>query len=155
MRKADVRKLNKVGYLFFQFSGYNFWRNLKDIPSFLRAVHTLFKDGVPPQAYYETYAWFIDVMEMIVKRYRDERAGSPFILEEGIKVGDEEQDKRNEEAYNAVLDEMLLHLEGMKEENYNKEGFDPDKWEEIDKQMYEHKDKFFSLFSEYFFTLWD
>ena len=50
---------------------------------------------------------------------------------------------------------MLLHLEGMKEENYNKEEFDPDKWEEIDKQMYEHKDKFFSLFSNYFFTLWD
>lgn len=92
---------------------------------------------------------------MIVKWYRDERAGSPFILEEGAKVGDEEQDKRNEEAYNAVLDEMLLHLEGMKEENYNKEEFDPDKWEEIDKQMYEHKDKFFSLFSNYFFTLWD
>lgn len=155
MRKADVGKLNKVGYPFFQFSGYNSWRNLKDIPSFLRAVHTLFKDGVPPQAYYETYAWFIDVMEMIVKWYRDERAGSPFILEENAKLGDEEQDKRNEEAYNAVLDEMLLHLEGMKEENYCKEKFDPDKWGEIDKQMYEHRDKFFSLFSEYFFTLWD
>ena len=155
MRKADVSKLNKVSYPFFQFSGCNFWRNLKDIPSFLRAVHTLFKDGIPPQAYYETYAWFIDVMEMIVKWYRDERAGSPFILEEGAKVGDEEQDKRNEEAYNAVLDEMLLLLEGMQEEIYNKEEFDPDKWEEIDKQMYEHKDKFFSLFSNYFFTLWD
>lgn len=155
MRKTNVRKLNEVGCPFFQFSGYNSWRNLKDIPSFLRAVCILFKDGVPPQAYYETYAWFIDVMEMIVKWYRDERAGSPFILEEGAKVGDEEQDKRNEEAYNAVLDEMLLHLEGMKEENYNKEGFDPDKWEKIDRQMYEHKDKFFSLFSEYFFTLWD
>ena len=94
-------------------------------------------------------------MEMIVKWYRDERAGSPFVLEENAKLGDEEQDKRNEEAYNAVLDEMLLHLEGMKEENYCKEKFDPDKWEEIDRQMYEHKDKFFSLFSEYFFTLWD
>lgn len=54
-----------------------------------------------------------------------------------------------------MLDEMLLHLEGMKEENYNKEELNPDKWEEIDKQMYEHKDKFFALFSEYFFTLWD
>lgn len=155
MRKTNVRKLNKVSYPFFRFSGYNFWRNLKDIPSFLRAVHTLFKDGVPPQAYYETYAWFIDVMEMIVKWYRNKRAGTPFVLEEEIKVGDEEQDKRNEEAYNAVLDEMLLHLEGMKEENYNNEEFNPDKWKEIDKQMNEHKDKFFSLFSEYFFTLWD
>lgn len=92
---------------------------------------------------------------MIVKWYRDERSGSPFILEEKEKIGDEEQDRRNEEAYNAVLDEMLLHLEGMKEENYYKEEFNPDKWEEINKQMYEHKDKFFSLFSEYFFTLWD
>ena len=88
MRKTNVRKLNKVSCPFFQFSGYNSWRNLKDIPSFLRAVHTLFKDGVPPQAYYDTYAWFIDVMEMIVKWYRDERAGTPFILEEEIKVGD-------------------------------------------------------------------
>lgn len=92
---------------------------------------------------------------MIVKWYRDERSGSPFILEEKEKIGDEEQDRRNEEAYNAVLDEMLVHLEGMKEENYYKEEFNPDKWEEINKQMYEHKDKFFSLFSEYFFTLWD
>ena len=92
---------------------------------------------------------------MIVKWYRDERSGSPFILGEKEKIGDEEQDRRNEEAYNAVLDEMLVHLEGMKEENYYKEEFNPDKWEEINKQMYEHKDKFFSLFSEYFFTLWD
>lgn len=92
---------------------------------------------------------------MIVKWYRDERSGSPFILEEKEKIGDEEQDRRNEEAYNAVLDEMLLHLEGMKEENYYKEEFNPDKWEELNKQMYEHKDKFFGLFSEYFFTLWD
>ena len=155
MRKTNMRKLNKVGYPFFQFSGCNFWRNLKDIPSFLRAVHTLLKDGIPPQAYYETYAWFIDVMEMIIQWYKNERAGSPFFLEENAYLGVEEQDKRNEEAYNAVLDEMLLHLEGMREENYNKEEFNPDKWEEIDKQMYEHKDKFFSLFSEYFFTLWD
>ena len=155
MRKTNVRKLNKVGWPFFWFSGRNFWRNLKDIPSFLRALHTFLKDGVPPQAYYETYAWFTDVMEMIVKWYRDERAGSPFVLEENAKLGDEEQDKRNEEAYNAVLDEMLLHLEGMKEENYCKEKFDPDKWEEIDRQMYEHKDKFFELFSKYFFTFWD
>ena len=90
-----------------------------------------------------------------MKWYRDERAGSPFVLEENAKLGDEEQDKRNEEAYNAVLDEMLLHLEGMKEENYCKEKFDPDKWEEIDRQMYELKDKFFELFSIYFFTFLD
>lgn len=155
MRKANVRKWNNVATPFFWFSGCNFWRNLKDIPLFLRALHTLLKDGIPPQAYYETSAWFIDVMEMVIRWYRNERAGSPFILEEEVKLGDKEQDKRNEEAYNAVLDEMLFHLESMKEENYYKEGFDPDKWEEIDKQIYSHKDKFFELFSKYFFTFWD
>lgn len=155
MRKTDVRKANKVSWPFFQFSGSNSWRNLKDIPSFLRAVYTLLKDGAPPQAYYETYAWFIDVMEMIIEWHRNERMGTPFVLEEKVKFGDEEQERRNEEAYNVVLDEMLLHLEGMKEENYYKEESDPDRREEVDKQIYEHKDKFFSLFSEYFFTFWD
>lgn len=92
---------------------------------------------------------------MIIEWYRRERAGTPFILEEKVKLGDKEQEKRNEEAYNAVLDEMLFHLEGMREESYYKGEFDPDEWEEVDKQIYEHRDEFFSLFSKYFFTFWD
>lgn len=43
-------------------------------------------------------------MEMIVKWYRDERAGSPFILEEKEKVGDDQQERIRNDFANVLFD---------------------------------------------------
>ena len=151
MRTDSVRK---VSWPFFRFPFSYFWKNIGDIVPFFRARKTLLKDGIPPQAYWETYYWFIDVMETILKWYRNERSGTPMVI---IKNWNEEKewDKENEKAYNALLDEMLLHLEGMKEENYDIDLNEPDKWRDIEKEKNSHKDAFFKLFAEHFFTFWD
>ena len=73
--------------------------------------------------------------------------------------------ENNPDGWEKVLDEMISCLKLMDEENvYEKLGFgNPDSYQHITKEDYENvykmmeenKNRFFELFSRYFFDLWD
>lgn len=96
---------------------------------------------------FETFAKFIERYTKILTDYRKHHVGYVGTM-------------TNEE-WEAIIDEMLYHLYYMDEEHVTKELEKdvPDDWIASNKTIYEilekHKNKFFKLFSEYFYNLWD
>lgn len=128
-------------------------RFLKDLSIYRLRMKAFKKKGYSEIAEWETFNWFIAVMKPILTSYRDHRTGTPYVLEdENTVLDNEEQTARNEAFYDSILNEMLDLLEKMDENNYD--------YRELDfKKIYEHqeeaKNKFFELFSTYFYALWD
>ena len=137
--------INKLSFGLFMFHGKNWWRNLKDIPIFIKRIFFVLKHGYSPVAQWETFQWFIDVMREILTNYRHFRSGTPDIIDSGTK-------NENIEAYNAILDRMIDFLDKMDESNpiYNNMS-----WKDADKKKEDAKNEFFKLFSEQFYGLWD
>ena len=137
--------INKLSFGLFMFHGKSWWRNLKDIPIFIKRIFFVLKHGYSPVANWETFQWFIDVMREILTNYRHFRSGTPDIIDSGTK-------NENIEAYNAILDRMIDLLDKMDESNpiYNNMS-----WKKRYEEMADAKNEFFKLFSEYFYTLWD
>ena len=96
---------------------------------------------------FETFAKFIERYTKILAEYRKTHVGYVGTI-------------TNEE-WEAIVDEMLYHLYYMDEEHVTEELEKdvPDNWSASNKTTYEilekHKNEFFKLFSEYFFSLWD
>lgn len=137
--------INKLSWGLFMFHGKSWWRNLKDIPIFIKRIFFVLKHGYSPVANWETFQWFIDVMREILTNYRHFRSGTPDIIDSGTK-------NENIEAYNAILDRMIDLLDKMDESNpiYNNMS-----WKDADKKKEDAKNEFFKLFSEQFYGLWD
>ena len=127
------------------FHGKSWWRNLKDIPIFIKRIFFVLKHGYSPVANWETFQWFIDVMREILTNYRHFRSGTPDIIDSGTK-------NENIEAYNAILDRMIDLLDKMDESNPI---YDNMNWKEEDEARENAKNEFFKLFSEQFYGLWD
>lgn len=139
---------NKLSCGLFMFHGKNWWRNLKDIPIFIQRIFFTLKHGYSPVAQWETFEWFIAVMREILINYRDNRTGTPIIIP-GYHIDSSISENKNIEAYNNILNEMIELLDKMDECNYltyNNASLEA---------MNAAKDKFFELFSKYFYTLWD
>ena len=136
---------NKLSWRLFMFHGKSWWRNLKDIPIFIKRISFVLKHGYSPVAQWETFQWFIDVMLEILTNYRHFRSGTPDIIDSGTE-------NENIEAYNAILDRMIDLLDKMDESNpiYNNMS-----WKDADKKKEDAKNEFFKLFSEQFYGLWD
>ena len=136
---------NKLSWGLFMFHGKSWWRNLKDIPIFIKRIFFVLKHGYSPVAQWETFQWFIDVMLEILTNYRHFRSGTPDIIDSGTE-------NENIEAYNAILDRMIDLLDKMDESNpiYNNMS-----WKDADKKKEDAKNEFFKLFSEQFYGLWD
>lgn len=139
-------KTNKLSCGLFMFHG---WRNLKDIPIFIKRIFFTLKHGYSPVAKWETFAWFIDVMKEILTNYRYNRDGTPIM--DDVFVANN-YDSTNEEAYNKILDHMIELLNQMDENNPIYDDMD---WKAKDKSMNDAKDEFFKLFSGHFYSLWD
>lgn len=96
---------------------------------------------------FDTFSKFTDRYSKILAEYRKSHIGyvGTMTLEE----------------WNSIIDEMIFHLYYMNEENVNEElkKYVSNNWiptlETVSKIMDSHKDKFFKLFSEYFYSLWD
>lgn len=142
---------NKLSYGLFMFHGKNWWRNLKDIPIFFQRIFFTLKHGYSPIAQWETFEWFIAVMREILINYRDNRTGTPVVIPD-YNIDDLISENKNIEIYNNILNEMIELLDKMDECNstYNSVSL-----EEMHSAMNAAKDKFFELFSKYFYTLWD
>ena len=144
---------NKLSCGLFMFRGKNWWRNLKDIPIFIKRIFFTLKHGYSPVAQFETFEWFMDVMKEILTNYRYNRMGSPVVIDNFFDVKEENSnDVVNEEAYNAILDRMIVLLDLMDENNQLYNDMD---WKEADKKKEDAKNEFFKLFSEQFYGLWD
>lgn len=139
---------NKLSCGLFMFHGKNWWRNLKDIPIFFQRIFFTLKHGYSPVAQWETFEWFIAVMREILINYRDNRMGTPVVIPD-YNIDDLISENKNIEIYNNILNEMIELLNKMDEDNYLT--YDSTSLE----AMNAAKDKFFELFSKYFYTLWD
>ena len=143
--------INKLSWGLFMFHGKDWWRNLKDIPIFIKRIFFTLKHGYSPVAQWETFSWFISVMREILINYRDNRTGTPVVIP-GYHTDDSISENKNIEIYNNILNEMIELLDKMDECNSTYNGVS---LEEMHSAMDSAKNKFFELFSKYFYTLWD
>ena len=143
--------INKLSWGLFMFHGKDWWRNLKDIPIFIKRIFFTLKHGYSPVAQWETFSWFIAVMREILINYRNNRMGTPVVIPD-YNIDDLISENKNVNVYNSLLDEMITLLDQMDENNsvYNDVSL-----EEMHSAMDTAKNKFFELFSKYFYTLWD
>lgn len=91
-------------------------------------------------------------MREVLTNYRNNRFGTAIVIP-NYDVDDLlVSENKNVEVYNSILDEMIELLDKMDENNsaYNNVSF-----EEMHSAMDAAKDRFFELFSKYFYTLWD
>ena len=142
---------NKLSWGLFMFHGKDWWRNLKDIPIFIKRIFFTLKHGYSPVAQWETFGWFITVMREILVNYRDNRTGTPVVIPD-YNIDDLISENKNIEIYNNILNEMIELLDKMDECNSTYNGVS---LEEMHSAMDSAKNKFFELFSKYFYTLWD
>ena len=142
---------NKLSWGLFMFHGKDWWRNIKDIPIFFQRIFFTLKHGYSPVAQWETFEWFIAVMREILINYRDNRTGTPVVIPD-YHTDDLISENKNIEAYNNILNEMIELLDKMDECNSTYNGVS---LEEMHSAMDTAKNKFFELFSKYFYTLWD
>ena len=142
---------NKLSWGLFMFHGKDWWRNLKDIPIFIKRIFFTLKHGYSPVAQWETFGWFITVMREILVNYRDNRMGTPVVIPD-YNIDDLISENKNVNVYNSLLDEMITLLDQMDENN---SAYNDLSLEEMHSAMDTAKNKFFELFSKYFYTLWD
>lgn len=118
----------------------------------LRARCQRFKRGYSYGDVYDMDYWFIRTARPMLVHLRDNGRSYPGIF----KDGDE---------WRQVLSEMINCLDFMDEDNvYNHLGFiefedimcmTVDDFKHVDEIMDQNKDRFFELFSKYFYNLWD
>lgn len=135
------------------------YKNLKYIPLYFRLLNDLMKYGYDEYATWETANWFIDTMKSVLTRYRDGHCGDPIIIDNYFEYEDtEEASAKNAEEWNKIVNRMIELLDLMDESNPK---YDTKEYENLegmlrqDKEMNTAKEEFFSLFSKYFYYLWD
>ena len=112
-----------------------------------------FKRGYAWSDVWSMYGWFMLTLEPMLIHLRHNHVGVPMEFE------------NNSGGWNEVLDEMI-HCLGMMDEDkvYEHLGFcgtddygrmTKADYENVYKTMEENKNRFFELFSKYFFDLWD
>lgn len=102
-----------------------------------RLFYTL-RHGYPPQATWETYAWFTDVMKSILTEYNKIRHGYPF--------------NKSNDIWGLEIEEVIELLNLMDEANPI---YDDLPLEKIWESQEEAKNRFMDWFKENFFDLWD
>lgn len=138
--------MNKIASGLFGFRGLSWWRNIKDIPIFFKRIVFTLKHGYAPQAQWETFAWFIAVMREVLNFYATCRMGDIPI--EGVP---EEQWTE----YNDRLFKDMQTLLDVMDESHYEEAETLEEGKRLYQESIDAKNEFFSLFSNYFYDLWD
>ena len=157
MRTNNMRKsksCNQLTWGLFNYRGIYFWHNIKDLRIYFKRIFYVLKHGYFPQANWETYCYFIDSMKKILREYRYNRHGTGWVLDENIDetLDIDEQWKKSSERYDKDLDEMLSLLEDMDQDSEKYKNLN---FLDVMKKSNAAKEKFFVLFSKYFYHLWD
>ena len=146
-----MKNINNLTFGLFNYPKCSWYRNLKDIPIFIKRIFFTLKHGYSPVAQWETFGWFVAVMREILVNYRDNRTGTPVVIPD-YNIDDLISENKNIEIYNNILNEMITLLDQMDENN---SAYNDISLEEMHSAMDTAKNKFFELFSKYFYTLWD
>lgn len=125
----------------------SFWMKLKDVPIFLKRVVYTLRHGYPPQATWEIYEWHRCVMLETLSEFRKNLNGYPASYDNEDSSPEEQYAK-----WGAIIDEMCNYLVTMDEDSYD---YSIENFKKNDLARTEAKDKFFALFSKYYFHLWD
>lgn len=123
----------------------------KDFIIMLKRIPYVIKNGHYPQMMWETYYCSIAQWKDLLAWYKTERAGTAVVIdmpEDGNM--DDEWYAENDRVYDEKLDAMLAELDIMA-----KDPFDYDDYKEGERIREEAKDRFFEMFKEMFYTLWD
>lgn len=127
-----------------------FWRTVHKVKDMCWEVRYGFErmfNGYDSVDCFETFAKFTERYSKILTEYKKYHMGYP------CNMSEEEWDK--------IIDEMIYHLHYMSEDNVNEELCKdvPDSWipswNTADEIINKHKNEFFKLFSEHFYSLWD
>ena len=116
------------------------------------------KHGYSYSDVWNMFDWFLEVMPPMLTKLRDEGIGVP----QELYVEDAENEREN---WEAILTEMIERLNNM-DENKIRDKFGTDNgfgfkslsrqdYLEMNKIMEVNKNRFFELFSKYFYNLWD
>lgn len=132
----------------FDWRGKYWYKNIKEIPRYFKLMHHLIKHGYDEYATWETFGWFIDTMQDVLKVYRKNHNGYPIF---DCIMGSKEWDKLVKK-YDSDIDRMIELLDLMDEGN---EKYTDMHYIEKHDSIIAAKDEFFELFSKYFYNLWD
>ena len=146
-----MKNINNLTFGLFEYPKRFWYHNLKNIPIFIKRIFFALKHGYSPVARWETFSWFIAIMREILINYRDNRMGTPVVIP-NYDADDLISKNKNIEIYNNILNEMIELLDKMDENNL---AYNDVSLEEMYSAMDSAKNKFFELFSKYFYTLWD
>ena len=100
--------------------------------------------------------WFMETVKPMLIHLRDHGCGVPGTL------WNEEENSRD--AWEAVLTEMIECLDMMNEDNVYRHLFGEswfgairtfEEWKQVQEVQHANKNRFFELFSEHFYNLWD
>ena len=118
------------------------WTNIKwyarELINAPKRTRELKKKGYTYETLWAIDSWFLEIMPKILKEFREKTHSYPY------KLTPEQWDK--------ILSDMEQYLYKMSEEYYDRDKME---YKEIDRQRMAAKEKFFELFSEYFYDLWD
>lgn len=135
----------------FNYKGRYFLNNIKDVPHAIKRVAHTLKYGYPPQAKWETFQWFIEVLKELLINYRDNRCGTQIIIDNYT----DDKEEENYNAYNDLLNHMVDLLNLMDENNPIYDGEIIEEWNKEAEMRENAKNEFFTLFSKYFYGFWD
>ena len=117
-----------------------------------------FKRGYSCSDVWDMFDWFLEVIPPMLTKLRDEGCGVPNDL--WLEGADNEREK-----WEVVLTEMIDCLDNMKEDRvleklglYENGVYKSKTLEDcrnVNRFMEKNKDRFFELFSKYFYHLWD
>lgn len=137
-----MKKKRTNNITFGLFSSKNIIQNIKDVPIYFKRLWFLLNYGYSSVAQWETYQWFIHVMQEIFINYKYHREGDiPF-----ENCPEEKWSEKNNELYEV----LLSYLDKMDEEKYSYSMWTKEKQDRI-----KVKNKFFQVFAEYFYDFWD
>ena len=120
----------------------------------LRARWQRFKRGYSYGDVWDIDCWFMRTVKPMLIHLRDDGCGIPF----GLYLEGEENERA---AWEAVLTEMIECLELMDEDTVEKylgiadDDYSVESYQKRNNLMDEKKNRFFELFSKYFYSLWD
>ena len=121
----------------------------------LRKRYQRFKRGWAYSDVWDIDAWFMDIIKPMLIHLRDHGVGIPLSLyEEGVE--------NERAAWEAILTEMIECIDCMEEDAalkklglYDSTNWSKEDYEAVTNMMENNKNRFFELFSEYFYSLWD
>ena len=97
-----MKNINNLTFGLFNYPKCSWYRNLKDIPIFIKRIFFTLKHGYSPVAQWETFGWFVAVMREILVNYRDNRMGTPVVIPD-YNIDDLISENKNIEIYNNIL----------------------------------------------------